>query len=72
VLDGITWGVVQDDVTYTAGVRNVVFRDIFLRKPRVGFSVHFDNDAYSRSYYPGAPIPAQEQLHFDNIRVLHG
>ncbi len=71
VLDGINWGVVQTDVTYTAGVRNVVFRDIFLEKPRIGFSVHFDNDNYSRSYYPGAEIPKQEQLVFDNIRVIH-
>ena len=71
-LDGITWGVVQTDVTYTAGVRNVVFRDIFLSKPRTGFSIHFDNDKYSRSYYPGAAVPVQEQLVFDNIRVLHG
>jgi hypothetical protein len=71
VLDGITWVLVQDEVTYTAGVRNVVFRDIFLRKPRIGFSVHFDNDKYSRSYYPGAAIPRQEQLVFDGIRVLH-
>lgn len=70
-LDGITWVVVQNDVTYTAGVRNVVFRDIFLAKPRIGFSVHFDNDKFSRSYYPGAKIPQQEQLTFDNIRVLH-
>jgi len=70
-LDGITWVVVQHDVTYTAGVRNVVFRDIFLAKPRIGFSVHFDNDKFSRSYYPGAKIPQQEQLTFDNIRVLH-
>ncbi|MDP2338682.1 MAG: hypothetical protein Q8N05_19980 [Bacteroidota bacterium] len=71
VLDGINWGVVQTDVTYTAGVRNVVFRDIFLEKPRIGFSIHFDNDRYSRSYYPGAEIPKQEQLVFDNIRVIH-
>ncbi len=71
VLDGINWGVVQTDITYTAGVRNVVFRDIFLEKPRVGFSIHFDNDRYSRSYYPGAEIPKQEQLLFDNIRVIH-
>ena len=70
-LDGINWGVVQNDVTYTAGVRNVVFRDIFLEKPRTGFSVHFDNDKYSRSYYPGAAVPVQEQISFDNIRVLH-
>ena len=71
-LDGINWGVVQDDVTYTAGVRNVTFRDIFLEKPRTAFSIHFDNDRYSRSYYPGAPVPRQEQLTFDNIRVLNG
>ena len=71
ILDGINWGVVQDHVTYTAGVRNVVFRDIFLSKPRTAFSVHFDNDKFSRSYYPGAEIPMQEQLHFDNIKVLY-
>jgi hypothetical protein len=71
VLDGINWGVVQNHVTYTAGVRNVVFRDIFLNKPRIAFSVHFDNDKYSRSYYPGAAIPVQKQLSFDNIRINH-
>lgn len=71
VLDGIAWAMVQEDVTYTAGVRNVVFRDIFQRNPRIAFSVHFDNDKFSRSYYPGAPVPAQEQLVFDNVRVLH-
>jgi hypothetical protein len=71
VLDSINWVMVQTDVTYTAGVRNVVFRDIFLEKPRIAFSVHFDNDKYSRSYYPGAAVPKQEQLTFDNIRVLY-
>ncbi|WP_273211834.1 hypothetical protein [Runella zeae] len=71
VLEGINWGVVQDDVTYTAGVRNVIFRNIFLEKPRIGLSIHFDNDKYSRSYYPNAPIPLQEKLSFDNVRVLH-
>ena len=71
VVDGINWGVVQEDITYTAGVRNVVFRDIFLEKPRVSFSIHFDNDRYSRSYYPGAEIPKQEQLLFDNVQVVH-
>jgi len=70
-LDGITWGVVQTNVTYTCGVRNVTFRDIFLEKPRTAFSIHFDNDKFSRSYYPGAKIPMQEQLVFDNIRVLY-
>jgi hypothetical protein len=72
VLDGIHWVHVQKDGVHTAGVRNVIFRDIFLEKPRVAFSVHFDNDKYSRSYYPGAPVPRQEQLSFENIRILHG
>jgi hypothetical protein len=71
MLDGINWGMMQTDVTYTAGVRNVIFRDIFLEKPRTAFSVHFDSGNYSRSYYPGAIVPEQEQLTFDNIRVLH-
>ncbi|NJK93773.1 MAG: hypothetical protein HC905_01550 [Bacteroidales bacterium] len=71
VIDGIKWGMVQEDVTYTAGVRNIVFRDIYLEKPRTGFSIHFDNDRYSRSYYPGAQVPMQEQLLFDNIRVKY-
>ena len=70
-LDGITWGMVQTNVTYTAGVRNVLFRNIFLEKPRTAFSIHFDNDKYSRSYYPGASIPRQEQIRFDNVCVLH-
>jgi hypothetical protein len=71
VLDGINWGMVQEGESYTAGVRNVTFRNIFLEKPRIGFSVHFDNDRYSRSYYPGAIVPVQEQLTFENIRVMH-
>ncbi len=71
VLDDINWGVVQEDVVHSAGVRNVVFRDIFLKKPRIAFSVHFDTDRFSRSYYPGAEIPMQEQILFDNIMVIH-
>ncbi|MGN0242674.1 MAG: hypothetical protein ACI4CT_01290 [Lachnospiraceae bacterium] len=69
VLDGITWVMVQEDVTYTAGVRNVTFRDIFLERPRTAFSIHFDNDKFSRSYYPSAKVPVQKHLVFDNIRV---
>lgn len=72
VLDGISWVMAQTDLTYTAGVRNVVFRDIILSKPRIGFSVHFDNDPYSRSYYPGAEVPRQERLAFENVSVTHG
>ena len=71
VLDGISWVLTQEDATYTAGVRNVAFRSIFLRKPRIGFSIYFHNDRYHRAYIPGSQYPVQRQLTFDNIRVLH-
>jgi len=71
VLDGIRWGVIQNDAVYTAGVRNVIFRDIFLEKPRKAFSINFNDDNYCHSYYPGAEIPIQEQIAFDNIRVKY-
>jgi hypothetical protein len=71
VLDGIPWGATQNEATYTAGVRNVMFRDIILSKPRIGFAAEFCHDHYCRSYYSGAIIPVQEKLFFDNVRVTH-
>ncbi|RAV05550.1 hypothetical protein [Paenibacillus sp. YN15] len=71
VLDGIPWTMVQRDPVYTAGVRNITFRNIYLHKARPAFSVHFDNDRFSRSYYPGATVPRQEHLVFEQVRVLH-
>ena len=71
IRDGINWIMAQTDAIHTAGVRNVVFRDIFLEKPRIAFSLNADNDAYSRSYYPEAEAPMQEHFLFDNVRVLH-
>jgi hypothetical protein len=69
-LDGINWGVSQSEATYTSGVRNVTFRDIFLYKARTGFSFQLEAGPYCRSYYPTAPIPVQEKFTFDNIRVM--
>ncbi|MCF7687410.1 MAG: hypothetical protein K9N01_03820 [Cephaloticoccus sp.] len=71
IFDGIHWVMVQDDVNYDAGVRRVVFRDIILSKPRIGFSVHFDEDRFSRSFYPGSKAPMQRQLYFDHITVAY-
>lgn len=71
VLDGINWVWVQDEPVYECGVRNVVFRDIFLHQPRTAFSVHFDADKYSRSYYPGSKPPKQEGIVFDNVQVMY-
>ena len=69
LADGITWTMMQENnVTYTAGVRRVTFRNIYLQKPRnTAFSIHFDKDDYSRSYYPNAESPIQEDLLFDGI-----
>ncbi len=66
--DGIKWVMVQDDVVYGSGCRNVHFKDIFLQKKRpTAFSLHFDKDNYSRSYYPNAKSPVQENIVFENI-----
>lgn len=72
VLDGIRWGLVQTDGAHTAGVRRVKFRNISLEKPRIAFSLHFDDDAYSRSYAPGAELPVQRDLAFEDVRVEYG
>ncbi len=67
-LDGIRWVMVQDDVVYGSGCRNIHFKDIFLQKKReVAVSVHFDKDAYSRSYYPYSEPPVQENIIFENV-----
>lgn len=66
--DGIRWLMVQEDVIYNCGCRNVHFKDIFLQKKRrFAFSLHFDKDNYSRSYYPGSEAPVQENIIFENI-----
>ncbi len=66
--DGITWAMVQDDACYECGCRNIHFRDIFLQKKRpYAFSIHFDNDNWSRSVYPGSIMPMQRDLIFENI-----
>ncbi len=71
VLDGITWVMTQEQISYTAGVRNVTFRDIQLEKPRVPFCIQIDMGRYNRSYYYGAEVPVQENIFLDNIKVLY-
>jgi len=69
--DGILWCMTQEGAIYNCGCRNIVFRDIFLYKDRpYAFSLHFDNDNYSHSVYPGAKMPVQEDIYFDHI-VMH-
>lgn len=68
VLDGIRWVMVQEGAVYQCGCRNIHFKDIHLQKEReTALSIHFDHDQYSRSVYPGAVMPVQENLVFENL-----
>ncbi len=69
VLDGINWLMFQRDTIHTAVVKNVVFRDIFLKSVRVPFQVMRYSNKWSHSYYPGAALPVQGPLQFENIHV---
>lgn len=67
--DGCVWYMQQDqDVCYDAGVRNLHFNNIYLQRSRdFAFSFHYDDDSYSRSFYPGAKTVAQTGFTFDHI-----
>ena len=67
VLDGIKWLMFQAGSFHTAAVKNVVFRDIFLKSLRIPFQLMSYSNKWSHSYYPGAPVPVQGPLSFDNI-----
>lgn len=69
-LDGINWLMFQNDTIHTAKVRNIVFRDIFLYSVRVPFQLMCYGNNYEHSYYPGAPMPIQGNIVFDNINML--
>lgn len=68
--DGILWVMVQDDEEYNCGCRNIVFSNIRIEKKRpIAFSVHFDKDNFSRSYYPGSEAPIQSNIIMNNVTV---
>lgn len=68
--DGFVWAVVQKDVAYNCGCRNLHFKDIYLQKDRpIGLAIFFDKDNYSRSYYPNSNAPVQENITFENLVV---
>ena len=70
VIDGINWVFVQNEVYHNCGCKNIKFKDIFIEKDRpVAFSIHFDNDKWSRSVYPGSSAPVQENITFENINI---
>jgi hypothetical protein len=67
-IDGINWYMMQEGVIYNGGCRNIRFKDIYLKKDRTtAFSIHFDKDNWSRSYYPNSTAPVQSNIVFENI-----
>lgn len=72
--DGVTWFMAQNgDVIYDCGVRNVVFRDIrFGRASSAALTINLDDDAYSRSYYPGSTAPVFENITVQNLHMDSG
>lgn len=71
--DGVSWMMAQDtDIVYNAGVRNIVFRDVFIDKPTDGaMTFNIDDDLYSRGYYPGAEMPIMENITLEGLRVIN-
>jgi hypothetical protein len=70
VLDSINWLMFQKDTIHTAVVKNVVFRDIFLYSQRVPFQIMSYSNKWSHSYYPGAKLPTQGPLSFENVTMF--
>ncbi|MDR2410158.1 MAG: hypothetical protein LBE13_18900 [Bacteroidales bacterium] len=69
-IDGINWYMMQDGIIYNGGCRNIHFKNIYLQKDRgTAFSIHFDMDKWSRSYYPNSEAPIQSNLVFENIHI---
>ena len=68
LIDGIRWYMTQEDEIYTAGCRNITFRDIQLQKKRnIAFCFEMGENNYLRSYYPNAEVPVESNFVFDNI-----
>lgn len=68
VLDGIHWVMVQEEEIYQCGCRNIHFKNIHLQKQRdTALSIHFDHDIYSRSVYPGAKMPVQQNIVLEGL-----
>ena len=69
-IDGIRWYMTQEEILYTAGCKNITFRDIHLQKKRwTAFRFEMDQGKYLRSYYPNAQVPVVQNIVFDNISV---
>ncbi len=75
-LDGIMWikthkGYAPDEISMTAGCKNIVCRNICLEKNRNhAVLIYASFDEYLRSYYAGSEIPEVKNITFDNVNIL--
>lgn len=70
-LDGITWYRSVDNTGYSAGCRNIHFKDIYVQRNRkciFGFTQEVSE--YCRSYYEKSESPLQENITFENVNVM--
>jgi len=66
--DGVPWLLAQRGRLYSVGVRNVTFRNCRLAAARQGVWLKFDDNRFSRSIYPGAPLPTLGPVRLRNVR----
>ena len=65
---GIIWRMVQDDYTRNCAIKNVHFKNIFLKKKRdSAFCMLLELNQYARSIYPGARMPVIQDIILENI-----
>lgn len=71
--DKITWNCMQSDgALYSCGCRDIVFRNIKLKKNRqVAFALAYDKDFWDRSCYPGAYPEVFTDFVFENIENIN-
>ena len=68
--ENIAWVMVQKGTHLNVGCRNITFRNIVLDSNRhTGIKLHFDNDKYSHSVYPGSVLPVQENVMLENVKM---
>ena len=69
-LDGITWFRTVDNTGYSAGCRNIHFKDIYIQRNRKCiFGFVQEVSEYCRSYFENSESPLQENITFENIQV---
>ena len=72
-IDGITWikthaAYAPDEIGELASCRNITVKNLTLHaKRRRGVYIYTAFDEYLRSYYRGSPVPAVENISFENV-----